>query len=225
MWRRPAYCLCLSSHNDLTRACHPLRSPIKSDPAWNEGKYASQPLAGLKGLGHVYAGWGFSQSWYRQRLFSSHFGHRSVGEHLARFWEAWATSKDANNMLYMAWTWLHGDVSAQPAYAPHLFEGESAAGARLGARGRLEETTPEDDQAFERALRAITAKCLLMPCRHDLYFPPEDTAIEARVIGPRAKMVVIESIWGHWAGGPGDSKEDAKCEYSVRVHGTCAQVE
>ncbi|KAJ1029447.1 hypothetical protein NDA13_002696 [Ustilago tritici] len=44
----------------------------------------------------------------------------------------------------------------------------------------------------------------------DLYFPPEDSENEAKVMGEKAQLEVIPSIWGHWAGGPGDSKENVK---------------
>lgn len=49
-----------------------------------------------------------------------------------------------------------------------------------------------------------------MPGDQDLYFPPADSQIEKDYIGENAELKVIESIWDHWAGGPGDSLEDAK---------------
>lgn len=40
---------------------------------------------------------------------------------------------------------------------------------------------------------------------------PEDSAIEISLMRPGiGKLDVFPSIWGHWAGGPGDSKEDVK---------------
>lgn len=145
-------------------------SPLRADQTFAGGAYTSQPLAGLKGVGHVYAGWGMSQTWYRQQIYTSHYGHKTLQEHLTKFWEGWTCSRDANDMLYLAWTWLHADVGAQPLYA-----GESKLdvpvqkGGRMGLRGQLEfEPIPEDDQAFERALQGIKAQCILMPCRHDV---------------------------------------------------------
>lgn len=41
-----------------------------------------------------------------------------------------------------------------------------------------------------------------------LYFPPEDSENEVKLLGDNGTLKVIPSIWGHWAGGPGDSKED-----------------
>lgn len=68
--------------------------------------------------------------------------------------------------------------------------------------------TKEDDEAFERALKGIQCPTLIVPGKTDLYFPPEDSKNEAKVMGEKAQLEVIPSIWGHWAGGPGDSKED-----------------
>ena len=42
---------------------------------------------------------------------------------------------------------------------------------------------------FPAALRAITARALVMPCRHDLYFPPEDSRCFRRA----------RSCWRWWA--------------------------
>lgn len=40
---------------------------------------------------------------------------------------------------------------------------------------------------------------------------PEDSQIEVENMKPGiGQMVPFPSIWGHWAGGPGDSKEDVK---------------
>jgi hypothetical protein len=46
---------------------------------------------------------------------------------------------------------------------------------------------------------------LITECR------PEDSEIEvANMKEGVGQMIAFPSIWGHWAGGPGDSKEDAK---------------
>jgi hypothetical protein len=45
-----------------------------------------------------------------------------------------------------------------------------------------------------------------------LIFPrPEDSELEVRAMNPGiGAMIAFPSIWGHWAGGPGDNKEDVK---------------
>jgi homoserine O-acetyltransferase len=87
--------------------------------------------------------------------------------------------RDANDLLAQLWTWQHADISANDR-----FKGD-----------------------FPAALRAITARAVVMPCRHDLYFPPEDSATEVSHM-PRAEVRVIESVWGHRAGSPGSDPED-----------------
>ena len=45
----------------------------------------------------------------------------------------------------------------------------------------------------------------------ELLHSPEDSEIEVENMKPGiGEMVPFPSIWGHWAGGPGDSKEDVK---------------
>ncbi len=81
----------------------------------------------------------------------------------------------------MLWTWQHGDISANDT-----FKGD-----------------------FKAALGAIRARAILMPASTDLYFPPEDNAIEAAAM-PNAELRVIDTWWGHFAGGPGTSPDDIK---------------
>jgi homoserine O-acetyltransferase len=68
--------------------------------------------------------------------------------------------------------------------------------------------TPGVDGDFEKALRSIRARVLLMPSETDLYFPLADAQSEHRVI-PNSTLMPIPSIWGHSAGagaGPGDAE-------------------
>ncbi|KAF2683747.1 alpha/beta-hydrolase [Lentithecium fluviatile CBS 122367] len=138
---------------------------------------------GLKALGRVYSGWGFSQAFYRERLFETVLGFKDINDFMVNFWEAWACSKDPENMLAMANTWQAGDCSQQEPY----------------------------NGDFNKAMEGIKAKTLVLPAKTDLYFPPEDSAIEVKAMRPGVgELKVFPSIWGHWAGGPGDSKEDVK---------------
>ncbi|TKA55860.1 hypothetical protein B0A55_10367, partial [Friedmanniomyces simplex] len=54
---------------------------------------------GMKALGRVYAGWGFSQPWYREKLYETSLGFKSLESFMTDFWEAWALAKDPENML------------------------------------------------------------------------------------------------------------------------------
>lgn len=138
---------------------------------------------GLKAFGRVYAGWGFSQSFYREKLYESALGFKDLEDFIVNFWEAWALSKDPENLLVMLYTWQSGDCSKQEPY----------------------------NGDFRAAMQAIKAKTLVLPGKTDLYFPPEDSEIEvANMKDGIGECIAFPSIWGHWAGGPGDSKEDLK---------------
>lgn len=71
---------------------------------------------GMKALGRVYAGWGFSQAFYREKLYETQLGFKNLEDFMLNFWEAWALSKDPENMMAMLWTWQAGDCSDQEPY-------------------------------------------------------------------------------------------------------------
>ena len=156
-----------------------VKAALTADAAWNNGWYAAKPEKGLRAMARVYAGWGFSQTFYRQELDLKVLGFSSLEDFLVAFWEGFFLPKDANNLLAMLWTWQNGDISDNP-----LYKGD-----------------------FKKALGAIKAKAYVMPGSTDLYFPPEDSENEVAHM-PNAKFISIKSIWGHFAGGPGTSKED-----------------
>ncbi|KAI1180462.1 homoserine acetyltransferase family protein [Nemania sp. FL0916] len=142
-----------------------------------------QREVGLKALGRVYAGWGFSQAFYREKVYETHLGFPDLESFMVGFWEAWALSKDPENMMTMLDTWQSADCSQQPAYWGD----------------------------FELAMKSIKAKTLVLPGKTDLYFPPEDSEYEVACMNSGVgKCIAFPSIWGHWAGGPGQSKEDVK---------------
>lgn len=53
---------------------------------------------------------GFSQAFYREKLYETKLAYQSLESFMKNFWEAWALSKA---MLY---TWQAGDCSAQSPY-------------------------------------------------------------------------------------------------------------
>lgn len=61
---------------------------------------------------------------------------------------------------------------------------------------------------FKKALGAIRARAVVLPCQTDLYFPPEDSAAAVEAM-PNARLHVIPSIFGHLAGNPSLSPVDA----------------
>jgi homoserine O-acetyltransferase len=67
--------------------------------------------------------------------------------------------------------------------------------------------TPGMGGDHERALRAIRARVLYMPCETDMYFPIGDARYEQQFLA-RSTFTPIPSLWGHAAGG-GSSPADA----------------
>ena len=175
-----------SQHPDMVRAACPiagsaktasynkqfllsLRRALELDPAFDEGYYTRPPVRGLKAYAAIYAGWGFSEPFFRTGAFAA-FGAKTHEEFTANFWEPFFLRCDANNLLSQLWTWEHGDISANTAYSGD----------------------------FEVALRAIKARTIILPVDHDRYFPPADSEYEAKHI-PNAECRTINSIWGHCA--------------------------
>lgn len=160
---------------------------IQTDAAWNRGWYEEQPMKGLRAVGRVYAGWGLSQAFYREKLYEP-MGYSSLEDFLVGFWEGFFLKKDANNLLAMLWTWQNGNIGNTPGF----------------------------DGNFEQALASIKAKAIVMPGQTDLYFPPEDNEYEVKHM-PNAEFVAIPSIWGHFAGGGINSVDTEFIDHYVKA--------
>jgi len=158
-----------------------VKAALTADAAFMDGWYKEKPAKGLRAMARVYAGWGFSQAFYRERLDLERLGYSSLEDFLVAFWEGFFLPKDANNLLTMLWTWQNGDISDNEVY----------------------------NGDFKKALGAIKAKAYVMPGQTDLYFPPEDSQFEVANM-PNAKFLPVPSIWGHFAGGPGTNPDDVK---------------
>jgi len=144
-----------------------VKAALCADGDWNGGDYLAKPVRGLKAFGRVYAGWAFSQTWYRQHLYRE-LGYATFEDMLVD-WEAdHVDNWDPNNLLHKIWTWQQGNISANDH-----FGGD-----------------------FPAALGAIKARSIIMPCSTDLYFPPEDSVIEVSHM-PNAELRVFDSPWGH----------------------------
>ncbi|WP_417547846.1 alpha/beta fold hydrolase [Marinobacter segnicrescens] len=149
-----------------------VKAALKADPSFQEGRYNRPPEAGLRAFARVYAGWAYSQAFFRNGGDKA-LGFESV-EALLQFWEQDHLAQDANDLLSVLDAWQRGSVGRFP-----------------GNRDNL-----------PRALSRITMPARLLPCRTDLYFTVEDAGREAALM-PGARLDVIESDWGHIAGGPG----------------------
>jgi homoserine O-acetyltransferase/O-succinyltransferase len=107
-------------------------------------------------------------------------GYSSLEDFLIGNWEAGFRRRDANDLLAMLWMWQHADISAN-----ELYRGD-----------------------HKKALGAITADAIVMPCETDLYFTVEDNRREVARMR-KAELRPIPSIWGHRAGNPALNPEDA----------------
>jgi len=153
-----------------------VRAALCADQNWKNGDYTSPPVKGLKAFARVYAGWAFSQTFYRESLYKK-IGYESFEELLVDWEEDHAENWDANDLICKLRTWQTSDISIGPIYNGN----------------------------FEEALKSIKAKSILMPCTQDLYFPPEDNAIEAGYM-LNAEFSPFDSPWGHCAANPGNDK-------------------
>lgn len=157
-----------------------IRSALTGDPCWKDGWFDGHPVQGLRAMGRVYAGWGFSQEWYRQGLYKT-LGASSIEDFIVSHYEARFLKRNANDLMAMIWTVQHADLGR---CAP--FGGDLA-----------------------KALGAIKAPVLALPSQTDFYFQPEDVRTEMAHVS-NARVRVIPSIWGHRAGNPVSWAPDAE---------------
>ncbi|MGB1882930.1 MAG: alpha/beta fold hydrolase [Gammaproteobacteria bacterium] len=158
---------------------------LRLDPEFNDGYYSRPPVRGLLAFGHVYAAWLFSQDFFRERLYEQ-LGLASR-EDVVRFTQNYFLSNDANDLIAMANTWMAADISANP-----VFEGD-----------------------FDKALKAITCRAIVMPGDTDLYFRVPDNEREVRPM-PNAELRPINSQWGHGAGFGIDPADNAFIDDAIR---------
>jgi homoserine O-acetyltransferase len=162
-------CLCgtakTAEHNRVVLEA--LRAAIVADCGFEDGFYDTPPLGGLRAVGRIYAGWAYSQDWYRAKGYQA-LGFDTLDDYLVGYWDALYEQRDANNIMAMTWTWIHNDISAN-----EIFGGDLPA-----------------------ALQAIEAETVLMPCMTDLYFRTADNEDELQYLR-NGRLVEIPSYWGH----------------------------
>lgn len=127
--------------------------------------------AGTRTLGAYWAGWGLSQAFYREERWREN-GAVSRDAFVKEFYLDSFAEGHAENLGAMMWTWRHADIGLHPLYGNDTIA----------------------------ALKAIRARAFVMPSETDMYFPPEDSAIEVRHL-PNAELRVIPGVYGHAAGG------------------------
>jgi homoserine O-acetyltransferase/O-succinyltransferase len=164
-----------SSHNWVF--LEGVKAALEADAAFDDGNYREPPLKGLAAFGRVYAGWAYSQTFFRERLYEQ-LGHASP-QALLSAWAREHQAYDANDLLCMLSSWQRADISDNALYGGDL----------------------------PKALAAIEARAIIMPCSTDLYFPPEDSRVEVQLLR-NAELRILDSKFGHIAGGPGRIPRD-----------------
>ncbi|RPD63982.1 homoserine O-acetyltransferase [Lentinus tigrinus ALCF2SS1-6] len=150
------------------------KAALKAARDFQNGHYTpeSPPQAGIRAFARAYSAWAYGQTWFRRHLYQMDGLYPTLEAFLREAWEGrFVTNWDANDMLALLETWQRGDIS--------IFR---------------------DRGDFGDSLRAIKAKALIMPCKTDLYFCPEDSVNEVSQLRD-AELAVIDSVWGHAAGG------------------------
>ena len=153
-----------------------VKAALLADASWNGGDYVTPPVAGLKAFGRVYAGWAYSQTFFRDALYAQ-LGFATIEDLLIDWEEDHVRNWDANDLLAKLWAWQKGDISANASF----------------------------NHDFPKALNAIRARAVLIPCTQDLYFPPADNEIEARHM-PNAQLRPFDSPFGHCVANPGNDR-------------------
>jgi homoserine O-acetyltransferase len=124
-----------------------VKAALVADAAFADGWYETAPVKGLRAFSVVYAGWAFSQDFFRDEEYRA-LGMNSVDD-VVDFVVGYFGRHDANDLLAMLWMWWHADISANDQ-----FRGDFAA-----------------------ALHAITVPAIVMPCETDLYFRVRDNEL------------------------------------------------
>lgn len=129
-----------------------VKAALQADAVYADGNYSVPPIKGLKAFGRIYAGWAFSQTFYREEMYK--LKGFDTAEELLQDWEQDHLDWDANDLLCKLWTWQQSDISKQEPY----------------------------NGDFKAALNAIEAKTIVIACDDDLYFRVEDNELEVKQI-------------------------------------------
>ncbi|KAI5120295.1 hypothetical protein M0805_005801 [Coniferiporia weirii] len=164
------------------------KAALTASKDFDNGHYKSVPQFGVRAFGRVYSAWAYSQTWYRNHEYLYNGTYPDLNSFIREGWESgFLSGWDANDLIALINTWSAGDVSRV-----------------------------RDGGDFEACLSSIKARSLVMPSKSDLFFSPEDNEIELSHL-KNAKLVVIDSIWGHMAGGGSNTRDDDFIKKEVRA--------
>ena len=161
-----------------------VKAALLADPNLKNGDYKSRPEAGMQAFVTVYSGWVFSQAFFKEALYKD-FGMKKV-EDVIGFMKDYFYRREANDLLGMLATWQSADISSN-----NRFEGN-----------------------FDKALKSISARAIVMPGKTDLYFRVTDSEYEVSKM-PNAELRVIDSKLGHIAGSGMDPIGKAEIDRAI----------
>jgi homoserine O-acetyltransferase len=124
-----------------------VKAALHADGSFENGWYETPPVRGLRAFSRVYAGWVFSQDFFREQEYRK-MGLASL-EDVVLFMEGYFRRRDANDLMAMLRTWQQADISANSVH----------------------------NGDFTAALRAIRSRAIVMPCETDLYFRVRDNQL------------------------------------------------
>ncbi|KDQ57462.1 hypothetical protein JAAARDRAFT_58074 [Jaapia argillacea MUCL 33604] len=157
------------------------KAALVASKDFDDGHYKSTPQHGIRAFGRVYCAWAYGQTWFREHKYLGAGIYPDLPSFMRERWEGgYLLNWDANDMLTLLHTWQAGDVSKI-----------------------------RDGGDLTKCLKAIKAKGLIMPCKTDLYFAPEDSEYEVSCMPDTARLVIIQSVWGHVAGGSSNPEDVA----------------
>lgn len=136
------------------------KAALVADQNFRAGAYDAPPTTGLLAFGRVYAGWMFSQTFFRERTHAA-MGLATI-EDVVHFAQQYFMRRDANDLLAMLWTWQHANIADN-----ERFFGD-----------------------FDAALGSIGARAIVMPCATDLYFTVADSELEVSRMPNAALRVI-----------------------------------
>jgi homoserine O-acetyltransferase len=88
---------------------------LTADPAFQGGDYTAPPRIGLEAFGMVWAGWLYSQEWWRRELWRTSAAPGTTFDQVLNTFRK-RFSADANDYILQARTWERHDVGTTPGY-------------------------------------------------------------------------------------------------------------
>lgn len=147
-----------------------LQEALTSDPAFRGGWYerGTDVRDGVDRMAKIVANQGWSTAFYQEERWRTVIGMSSMTDFIDSVMKAYFEPMDPNALLCQIWKWQRADASRNT-------HGDLAA-----------------------ALKRITARTFVMPISHDMFFPPDECAVDQAQI-PGSELRVIESREGHFA--------------------------